>query len=106
MRLATIRTGGGMTRAARADGDQLTDLGAADFAPVIPEPSKVLCVGLSYRNHIQEMASRCGGVIRARERSGAGTRGRVAGGRPRRLVRTLHDDHPQRADVGGSPGHA
>ena len=83
MRLATIRTGGGVTRAVRADGDQLTDLGAADvgellrdpgwreraagaagpaypaagadFAPVIPEPSKVLCVGLNYRNHIQEM---------------------------------------------------
>ncbi|MEZ7006257.1 fumarylacetoacetate hydrolase family protein [Streptomyces sp. AD55] len=27
----------------------------ADFAPVIPSPSKVVCVGLNYRNHIQEM---------------------------------------------------
>lgn len=28
---------------------------AADFAPVVPRPSKVICVGLNYRNHIQEM---------------------------------------------------
>lgn len=27
----------------------------ADFAPVVPTPSKVVCVGLNYRNHIQEM---------------------------------------------------
>lgn len=84
MKLATIRVGG-TTRAVRADGDVLTDLGAADlgellsaadwadraakknsaartyaaqaadFAPVVPNPSKVVCVGLNYRNHIQEM---------------------------------------------------
>ena len=27
----------------------------ADFAPLVPNPSKVVCVGLNYRNHIQEM---------------------------------------------------
>jgi acylpyruvate hydrolase len=84
VRLATIRVGGA-TRAVRADGDLLTDLGAtdlgefladadwerkataassagrayqtagADFAPLVPRPSKVVCVGLNYRNHIQEM---------------------------------------------------
>lgn len=27
----------------------------ADFAPVVPRPSKVVCVGLNYRNHIKEM---------------------------------------------------
>ncbi|MQY14554.1 putative protein YisK [Streptomyces sp. RB5] len=27
----------------------------ADFAPVVPNPSKIVCVGLNYRNHIQEM---------------------------------------------------
>ncbi|EHK88047.1 fumarylacetoacetate hydrolase family protein [Saccharomonospora azurea] len=27
----------------------------ADFAPVVPRPSKVVCVGLNYKNHIQEM---------------------------------------------------
>ena len=82
MRLATIRVDGG-TRAVRVDGDILVDLGVpdvgalvqrpdwrehartgsgttypaagADFAPVVPAPSKVVCVGLNYRNHILEM---------------------------------------------------
>lgn len=85
MKLATIRTGGA-TRAVKADGDVLIDLGAADvvdllghdhwperaraattataaaypaadahYAPVIPCPSKVICVGLNYRAHILEM---------------------------------------------------
>jgi 2-keto-4-pentenoate hydratase/2-oxohepta-3-ene-1,7-dioic acid hydratase in catechol pathway len=27
----------------------------ADLAPLVPRPSKVVCVGLNYRNHIQEM---------------------------------------------------
>jgi acylpyruvate hydrolase len=27
----------------------------ADFAPLVPHPSKVVCVGLNYRNHITEM---------------------------------------------------
>lgn len=85
MKFATIRTGG-TTRAVRADGGVLVDLGAsdvgellgrdgwaataqaasassaatyaldgADFAPVVPRPSKVICVGLNYRTHIQEM---------------------------------------------------
>ncbi len=82
MKLATIRTAEG-TRAVRVDGDTLTDLGAADlgeflaspdwaetaaaasgttyaaadvtFAPVVPRPSKVICVGLNYKNHIAEM---------------------------------------------------
>ena len=82
MRFATIRTASGMT-AARLDGDTLTPLNApdvgallaigggaaaasaragaapvlaaeADFAPVVPDPSKVICVGLNYRTHIQE----------------------------------------------------
>ncbi len=82
MRLATIRTADG-TRAVRVDGDALIDLGAADlgdllarpgwqdaattttgkayrlagadFAPVVPNPSKVICVGHNYTNHIKEM---------------------------------------------------
>ena len=82
MRFATIRTGAGTT-AARFDGDTLTpldapDVGAllaadggpdavpaapgfapvlvaeADFAPLVPNPSKVICVGLNYRTHIME----------------------------------------------------
>ncbi|MFI0424460.1 fumarylacetoacetate hydrolase family protein [Spongiactinospora sp. 9N601] len=60
MKLATLRVNGS-TRAVRLDGDRLIDLGAADlgegaaFAPVVPRPSKVVCVGLNYKNHIQEM---------------------------------------------------
>ena len=81
MRLATIRDGG-RTRAVRADGDEAVELPAADvrevldregwqdwaaaaggtrrpiagldFAPLIPSPDKILCVGLNYRSHIQE----------------------------------------------------
>jgi len=31
------------------------DVASADFAPLVPAPSKVVCVGLNYRTHIQEM---------------------------------------------------
>jgi acylpyruvate hydrolase len=81
MRLATIRDGG-RTRAVRAEGDEAIELPAADvrevldregwqewaaaadgprrpiagldFAPLIPSPDKIVCVGLNYRSHIQE----------------------------------------------------
>ncbi|MEA3217606.1 MAG: acylpyruvate hydrolase, partial [Acidimicrobiia bacterium] len=83
MKLATIRTLDGATRAVRVDDENLVDLGEADlgaflahdgwakraaaasepashvrgasFAPVIPQPGKIVCVGLNYRNHILEM---------------------------------------------------
>ncbi|MFE4451810.1 fumarylacetoacetate hydrolase family protein [Streptomyces sp. NPDC056796] len=82
MKLATIRTADG-TRAVRLDGEVLVDLGyadlgelfaeadwrdraatasgtaypaaEADFAPVVPRPSKVVCVGHNYTGHIKEM---------------------------------------------------
>ncbi|MFF4795295.1 fumarylacetoacetate hydrolase family protein [Streptomyces sp. NPDC001276] len=82
MKLATIRTADG-TRAVRLEGEALVDLGytdlgelfaedgwqaraaaasgttypaeSADFAPVVPNPSKVVCVGHNYTNHIKEM---------------------------------------------------
>jgi acylpyruvate hydrolase len=82
MRFATLRTSAGATTAARLDGDTLIpldarDVGAmfatgdggrvadragaapvpvpeADFAPVVTSPSKIICVGLNYRTHIQE----------------------------------------------------
>jgi acylpyruvate hydrolase len=81
MRFATIRTAAGTT-AARLDGDSLVPLDApdvgtllasgglmsapatvgaapvpaasADFAQVVTNPSKIICVGLNYRTHIQE----------------------------------------------------
>jgi acylpyruvate hydrolase len=82
MRLATIRIEGG-TRAVRIDGDTATECGpehvgallatdgwpslakdargrahdVADlsYAPVLPQPGKIICVGLNYRSHITEM---------------------------------------------------
>ncbi|MGI5326877.1 fumarylacetoacetate hydrolase family protein [Actinomadura nitritigenes] len=82
MKLSTIRTAAG-TRAVRLDGGGLVDLGypdlgallaepdwrakaagasgavhdaeGADFAPVVPSPSKVICVGHNYSDHIKEM---------------------------------------------------
>jgi acylpyruvate hydrolase len=80
MRFATIRTAD-MTTAARLDGNVLVPLDAADvgqllavgiadvpdrpdseavlvteadFAPVVTNPSKVICCGLNYRSHILE----------------------------------------------------
>lgn len=41
------------TRAAAAGTPFATD--SLDFAPVVPRPGKVLCVGLNYRTHILEM---------------------------------------------------
>jgi len=83
MRLATIRAAGGGTSAVRIDDDAAvglghTDVGALlhrpgwraeaaaaggarlpvdglDYAPVVPSPEKIICVGLNYRTHIQEM---------------------------------------------------
>jgi acylpyruvate hydrolase len=81
MRLATIRTSRG-TRAALVDGDvarefDATDVGALlaasegaatlplsgvehpadalDYAPLVPAPRKIFCLGLNYRAHILEM---------------------------------------------------
>lgn len=41
-------------RAQRAEGPG-HPLGELDYAPVVPHPGKVICVGLNYRNHILEM---------------------------------------------------
>ncbi len=83
MELVTVRTDGG-TRAGRVEGDSVmlldvdsvktlladprglaeaangpeiaeVTLTAADLAPVVPNPDKVVCVGVNYRDHIEEM---------------------------------------------------
>lgn len=81
MKLATIRLDGRYA-AVRVDGDEAVEVGAADvgellahpgwrdhaaadgprhrlsdvdYAPVVPAPSKIFCVGLNYRDHILEM---------------------------------------------------
>ena len=81
MRLVTIRTADG-TRAARLDGERVVPLDAPDvtavleagtanvadagpavdaagveLAPLIPRPSKIICLGLNYRSHIEEMGA-------------------------------------------------
>ncbi|MDN5582715.1 MAG: fumarylacetoacetate hydrolase family protein [Corynebacterium sp.] len=38
----------------RRDGDEVT-VPFADLLPVVPSPSKIFCVGLNYREHIEEM---------------------------------------------------
>ena len=81
MRLTTIRLDGG-TAAGRVDGDTITvlpypdvggllaagdgwrelaaapgparPLAGADFAPLVPRPEKIVCVGVNYRDHAQE----------------------------------------------------
>jgi acylpyruvate hydrolase len=82
MRLATIMTASG-TRAVRIDVDEAVECGPSDvgallaagdwraraaaadgprhpvadlsYAPVVPRPGKIICVGLNYRSHIIEM---------------------------------------------------
>jgi acylpyruvate hydrolase len=82
MKLATVRVQGA-THAVRVEGDTFVDLGYEDvgellavsvwpdvavlangpayaaedieFAPLVTRPSKVVCVGLNYRNHILEL---------------------------------------------------
>jgi acylpyruvate hydrolase len=82
MRLATVRTAEG-TRAVRVEDEDAVDLGhpdlgallrrpdwraeaaaadgtrhdlaTLDYAPVVPFPEKIVCVGLNYRAHILEM---------------------------------------------------
>jgi acylpyruvate hydrolase len=82
MRLATIRRDGG-TRAVRVEADHVVDTGRPDvgtllgdpawrdvaaaaagpayprdglvYAPVVPRPGKILCVGLNFATHIREM---------------------------------------------------
>ena len=82
MKLATLRTASG-TQAVRVDDDRLIEIGSpdvgallampdwqqraesasgtahdaggADFAPLVLNPGKIVCVGLNYRHHILEM---------------------------------------------------
>jgi acylpyruvate hydrolase len=80
VKLATVRTPDGGTRAVKVADSGHVDLGVSDvgallaradwaehaaaaadplpaheFGPLVPRPGKILCVGLNYRNHIREM---------------------------------------------------
>ncbi len=45
----------GLDRAANDDAGEVVPLAGADLAPVIPKPDKIVCVGVNYRDHIEEM---------------------------------------------------
>ncbi|MFD7431613.1 fumarylacetoacetate hydrolase family protein [Streptomyces sp. NPDC059818] len=45
----------GRAAAATAGNAETYAAEGAEYAPVVPQPSKVICVGLNYRNHIKEM---------------------------------------------------
>jgi acylpyruvate hydrolase len=49
-----LRRPGWKSIASDADGPR-HDLAGLDYAPLVPNPEKVLCVGLNYRTHILEM---------------------------------------------------
>jgi acylpyruvate hydrolase len=42
------------SRAEHAEGNRL-DLASVRYAPVVPRPAKIICAGLNYRRHIEEM---------------------------------------------------
>jgi acylpyruvate hydrolase len=52
--VGTLLAAGGLAAAATADGPR-RDVEGATFATLVPHPTKVVCVGLNYRGHIQEM---------------------------------------------------
>lgn len=52
--VGTLLAGDDWEQAAATDGEQVP-LDGADYAPVVPQPGKIFCVGLNYRNHILEM---------------------------------------------------
>ncbi|TDC76731.1 fumarylacetoacetate hydrolase family protein [Streptomyces hainanensis] len=51
---AVLAAPGGLAAAATADGPRHA-ADDADFATLVPRPSKVVCVGLNYQKHIKEM---------------------------------------------------
>ncbi|HEY1627763.1 MAG TPA: fumarylacetoacetate hydrolase family protein [Streptosporangiaceae bacterium] len=48
---AELAAGGGVPE---RDGAEPVPVAAADFAPVVPRPQKIICAGLNYRTHIAE----------------------------------------------------
>jgi len=52
--VGALLAAGGLADAATADGPRHGAEGAT-FATLVPHPTKVVCVGLNYRNHIREM---------------------------------------------------
>ena len=53
--LRTLIAAGACEELLRDDGGVELDAAMVEFAPVIPNPDKILCVGVNYRPHIREM---------------------------------------------------
>lgn len=51
---ALLESGSDWRERAEADGGGSIQMADADFAPLVPDPEKVLCVGLNYRDHAVE----------------------------------------------------
>jgi acylpyruvate hydrolase len=51
---AVLASAGGFEAAVAADGQRYASADA-EFAPLVPRPTKVVCVGLNYQKHIKEM---------------------------------------------------
>jgi acylpyruvate hydrolase len=53
---ALLEHGDWAERAATAAGP-VHELAGLDYAPLVPAPEKIICVGLNYRDHVQEMGN-------------------------------------------------
>ena len=52
--MATTRPGLLAQVAARADGQAATHMGQLELLPCIPQPSKIICLGVNYHDHAAE----------------------------------------------------
>lgn len=53
--VGTLLAGANWDEAVRSVGTAVRALAEVSFAPVVPRPGKIICVGLNYRTHIREM---------------------------------------------------
>ena len=53
--IGTLLAGPGLAAAAGLATGTVHRLDSVDFAPLVPRPGKIVCVGLNYRSHILEM---------------------------------------------------
>jgi 2-keto-4-pentenoate hydratase/2-oxohepta-3-ene-1,7-dioic acid hydratase in catechol pathway len=53
--LRSVLAAGKLEDLANCDADATHDVSSVSFLPVMPNPDKILCVGVNYRPHIEEM---------------------------------------------------
>jgi acylpyruvate hydrolase len=49
-----LASGPGWREVAARPGGAVIEAGAADFAPLLPQPEKIACVGVNYQSHVDE----------------------------------------------------